>query len=214
MKSVPTILGRKAAFVASMILFLVAESVSAQPSARRRGWVPSGEYFPVLGDLWTFRCPAGGQFSVAADTMADNGFDSSNLDLYVEVTDASGAVVGCAAETKACEHTSVCGFTCPTIAPTPCGRGIHTIAVFSVPSAICKGGGGYKLDLFVFARNGKQATDAQAALGGGPLRALPAWARGAGSRGPLLNDEAIPTSLAPIGDATLQAVAAPKASRK
>jgi hypothetical protein len=204
MKSFLAFPGRPATVVLSMILFFAAEvSVSAQPSARRWDWIPSGQYAPLLGDMWTFRCPPGGQFSVAADTMADNGFDSSNLDLYLEVTDATGALVGSADETNACEHASVCGFLCPTIGPITCGRGLHTVAVVSMPSDVCKGGGGYKLELTVFSRNGKPVRDAQTALGGGPKRVLlPRWADGVGPSGPLLNDEAIPTSLMPIGDAT------------
>jgi hypothetical protein len=141
--------------------------------------------------------------------MADNGVGSSNLDLYLEVVDATGAVVASADETNACEHTPVCGFLCPAIDTITCGKGgIHTIAVVSMPSAECKGGGGYKLELTVTTRNGRVETDAQTALGGGPRRRVPRWADGVGTMGPLLNDEAIPNSAFPISDPTLKAISA------
>jgi hypothetical protein len=214
MNRVPTLRGKKTTFALSMILLLLAEvSVWAQPSARRRDWIPSGEYVPILGDLWTFRCPPGSTFQVSADTMADNGIDSSNLDLYLEITDATGTLVASADETNACEHTPVCGFLCPATETISCGKGgLHTIAVVSMPSPVCKGGGGYKLELTVTRRNGKVVTDVQTGLGGGPRRRVPKWADGVGPMGPLLNDEAIPTSVIPIGDATLKAIDADRAA--
>lgn len=191
-----------------LIVSVVAASTQPTVSARRRNWVPSGNFAPGLGDLWSFKCPNNGTFSLRADTMGDNPDDSSNVDLYFEVVDSKGNFITSGDEDTACTHTPTCGFLCPEVIDIPCGKGVHTIAIGSFPAgaSTCRGGGGYMLELDVFTSGGRQLTDKQTALGGGATRKVPKWADGIGNKGPILDNQVVPTLFFfPILDPTTNA---------
>jgi hypothetical protein len=185
----------------SIAIVLVLSVAPASAEARRRNWIPSGRYDPAIGDLWSFKCPPGGQFYVWADTL-DDVAGTSNLDLFLEVVDSSGTVIGYGDENYDCFYTPTCGFRCPYVGFETCGTGVHTIAVGSYPYSGCTGGGGYVLNLYVWDRNGNLLTDTQTALGGGAPIKVPRWAEGIGKRGPIIDDQVIPTYNFPITDPT------------
>ena len=194
--------------VAGLLVPVIAH---AQNEVHRWNWVPSGNSFLALGDLWTFNCPAKGTVTVWANTWDDTGTGSSNLDLAIEVRDKTGALLvdqfgspfgGLGDEQFPCAVTSACGYWCPQVSEIPCGKGNpHTIAVYSYPSAesnaltgvACVGGGSYELVVSAQDKKGKDVSAKNIKLGGSANRKVPTWGgEMIDKMGPALNDEFIP----------------------
>lgn len=171
----------------------------------RTGWIPSGHYDEgVIGDMWTFTCPPGGRVTVFVNTKNDTGTGQSNIDPSLEVVDADGNLLGTGNENVVCNFEPVCaplGGPCP-LADIVCGSGNpHTITIYSSPSDVCVGGGGYELSVLGVNRRNRVVRGETLNLGGGPVRTIPNWAGGVGRRGPALDDEGVPSILFP-GPAT------------
>jgi hypothetical protein len=165
--------------------------------------MPSGYTYPVLmGDLWSFKCPAGGYFGIFVDTMNDNANSTSNLDPMLEVVDSKGNFIDFGDDDFPCAYAPTCGYGCPAVGYTPCGSGTHTVAVGSVPG-YCKGGGGYKVELWVIDKKGNLWTDSKTGLGGGAKIKAPKWASGLGKSEPVIDDSVLPSLVFEIPDPTL-----------
>ena len=188
-----------------VLMSVSAASATAQ-SARRRNWMPSGNTSPVLmGDLWSFKCPAGGFFAIFVDTMNDNSDGTSNLDPMLEVVDAKGNFLDFGDDNVGCTFAPTCGFACPSVGFNSCGTGTHTVAIANVPGS-CNGGGGYKLELTVIDKKGNVLTDTKTGLGGGAKIKAPKWATGLGKTEPVIDDSVVPSLILPIPDPTLTAL--------
>jgi hypothetical protein len=170
-----------------------------------------------LGDMWTFKCPKGGRFSVRVDTYDDRDEGSlsgigSNIDPFLFVVDGGGNLVVSANNDFRCEHTPTCqpegapSGLCPEVVDMECGVGnqhglvIHDVGTtFGIfPDPPCIGGGGYQVFLTVFDARGRELSEKSVKFGGGPSRKLPRWVRDfshVGATGPLLDDEAVPDLL-------------------
>lgn len=175
--------------------------------AVRSGWVPNvgvlgpGEY--PLGDLWTFTCPAGGSGSVFVDTKDDLDTGESCVDLTAYVVSNAGTLLGFGDDNAPCTYAPVCGYSCPSFSFSGCDGQKVSVVVRDFGTATttgtnCNKGGGYVLHLSVFKSNGVQLTPAAIALGGGPSRFVPPWAKTAlgippgSENGPALDDEDVP----------------------
>ena len=162
----------------------------------------------VLGDMWSFRCPAGGSVSFMVDTHDDTGAGNSSLAPVVEIVDAKGNVVDFEVDNSGsqCSIPPTCqtDWECPVAIDVACGTGVHTLSIFSWPETTCTADGGYDLLMQVKNKNGKLLTPNQMKLGGGPARQLPSWTLqafapgGPGKKGPLLDDEGIPVIALPM----------------
>ena len=166
----------------------------------RVDWSPGGG---IVGDLWKFRCPAGGSVfasvDIFGDIAVDNEFESA-LDPTFEIYDGQGNLLVQAHDNEDCNALSRCGARCPA-AEVACGRGVnHSIVVRDegrVPE--CTGGGSYQLSIEVLNRNGGSLSAAAVKLGGGVKRTLPPWIVRIGlvGEGPLIDDGLAPTLLLP-----------------
>jgi len=184
------------------------------------GWVPNNGAAPEtghpggtpetpLGDLWTFRCPAGGNVFVLVDTKDDLDTGTSCLDPVVQIFDARGQLIATGDDEIPCRHPTACGYQCPALY-VPCATRVdrrgrargsrHSLVVrdfgdatLNAPEA-CSKGGGYTLEVAVYDSEGRRLSPRWLALGGGPARKLPSWVRRAGipSVGPALDDEGVP----------------------
>jgi hypothetical protein len=181
---------RFAAVGAVVMLSVVLGSGTVNAQAVRNNWLQVGFSLPgrILGDLWTFNCPAGGSFEVLVDTMEGGAIDPA-----VSIFDGRGNRITGADDDVACTNNPCTG-SCP-FAQGSCGTGsVHSIAVFNpVIGGTCTGGG-YRLVVNVFDQRGQQLTESAIRLGGGPARRVPAWAvaEGAAPAGPALDDEFVP----------------------
>jgi hypothetical protein len=77
-------------------------------------WSPGGGF---VGDVWTFRCPAGGSVFASADAFPDrpvgeNAFESA-LDLVLEVFDGQGNPLAASDDDFECVAPIACGAGCP-----------------------------------------------------------------------------------------------------
>ncbi len=189
---------------ASVIALAVPGPLTAA-DVLRANWVPNngerildGEL--PLGDMWTFKCPRHGSFSVSVDTRAPSVGATSELDPLIEVIAGNGDVVAIGDDELECTYEPVCGFACPQVTEVACGSGeTHSIVVrdfgadFDADS--CDDGGGYELRLSVRTARGKNLSERSTDLGGSPRRTLPAWVAPSydiGREGPLLDDEGVP----------------------
>ena len=85
---------------------LVCSVATAADEVRRSNWVPNVGQRPndqlPLGDMWTFRCPPGGSFSVSVDTRDDTDRGEATIDPLLEVVDGNGNDIAFADDTFAC----------------------------------------------------------------------------------------------------------------
>ncbi len=186
---------------AGTIGFLLSTLLGAQThsdAAFRSNWIPSGGYSDgAIGDLWTFTCPPRGSVSIWIDTLDDTGSGESNLDPAIEVVDRLGHLVALANNNASCTNTPVCANSrspCARLFRAACGTGNpHSIVVYSIPSATCTGGGGYKLWVATMARSGKVSPSSAVQLGGGTARLAPRWAPDITKILPALDNEGVPS---------------------
>jgi hypothetical protein len=182
-------------------------AVADAQTAVRSGWVPNvgvlgpGEY--PLGDLWTFTCPAGGSGTVWVQSKDDFDTGTSGVDLVAYVVKNDGTLLGYADDNLPCTYPTVCGYACPLVSFSGCdGQKVSVVVkdfgTAELTGTHCDKGGGYVLSLDVFKSNGVQLTPAAIALGGGPSRFVPGWAKSAlgipagSENGPALDDEDVP----------------------
>jgi hypothetical protein len=173
----------------------------------RSNWLPNvGEREGLpLGDMWTFRCPPGGRFSVSVDGRDDTDTGESLVDPLLEVVDGNGNNLAFADDEIECTYRPVCGFSCPALNRVRCGDGDrHSIIVrdygtASVSGDFCAGGGGYDLLLTVYGPTGHEWSEESTELGGGSFRQLPRWVTlrlpALGPIGPVLDDEDVPNRM-------------------
>jgi hypothetical protein len=176
---------------------LVAASSGSSAEIGRVDWAAGGR---LIGDLWTFRCPAGGSVSASVDTIGDyavpdgdGGGFVSGLDPSLGILDSQGNLIARADDEQACNMPTRCDAGCPSV-EVPCARGgvKHSILVRDagiLPE--CTGGGGYLLIIEVFNRDGESLSARAVKLGGGPRRNLPPWLLDTGlvgRQGPVVDD--------------------------
>ena len=185
---------------ASLIAALVVAGAAAAHEVKRSNWVPNvgnleaGEQ--PLGDLWTFRCPAGATVGLSVDTKDDTDVGNSLIDPVLLVVDPSGNLVAFADDEYVCTYLPVCPFNCPSAQGIPCGKGgTYSVVVRDYGASDCVGGGGYELTLTV--AGGASGREPGPSLGGGPERHVPPWAVALGKApvGPALDDEDVPDGL-------------------
>jgi hypothetical protein len=185
----------------SLIAALVMTGAAAADEVNRSNWVPNvgnlnleaGEQ--PLGDLWTFRCPAGATVSLSVDTKDDTDVGQSLIDPVLLVVDPSGNLVALADDEVNCTYLPVCPFNCPSAQGIPCGKGgTYSVVVRDYGASDCVGGGGYELTLTVDGGAGGREPKPGVSLGGGPGRHVPPWAVALGKApvGPALDDEDVP----------------------
>jgi hypothetical protein len=193
---------------ATVLLFNLG---AAADETRRSNWLPNvGERFTVgqqlpLGDMWTFRCPPGGNFSVRVDTRDDTDEGRARIDPLLEVVDGNGNNLTFADDEVACTFEPLCGFSCPEVVQVACGEGdqhsviIRDFGTASVGDDFCEGGGGYDVFLTVFLSDGSELSEISTEFGGGAFRRLPRWVTlrvpSVGSIGPVLDDEDVPNRM-------------------
>jgi hypothetical protein len=182
-----------AAFIAAAASNGYAEEIN------RVEWSPGGGF---VGDVWRFRCPAGGSVAAGVDTFGDvptpDGAFESTLDPALEIYDGRGNLLAAGDDEAACSAPPQCGAGCPVVT-VACGQGAanHTIVVRDAGVLLdCAGGGSYLLNVEVFNQSGRSLPPSRVALGGGEQRNLPQWLAASGlvgARGPLVNDGFVPT---------------------
>ena len=185
---------------------LVCSVATAADEVRRSNWVPNVGQRPndqlPLGDMWTFRCPPGGSFSVSVDTRDDTDRGEATIDPLLEVVDGNGNDIAFADDTFACAFAPLCGFSCPALDEVACGEGDrHSLIIrdFGAAGDGCEGGGGYDVFLTVFGPDGREFSEISTEFGGGAFRQLPRWVTlrlpAVGSIGPILDDEDVPNRM-------------------
>lgn len=186
-------------------VFLLSAAVFAQTpdnATFRSNWIPSGGYSDgAIGDLWTFTCPPKGSVSIWVDTVDDTGNGTSRIDPAIEVVDKLGHLVVLANNNASCTHTPVCASSpspCARVLRAACGKGNpHSIVVYSTPSTVCAGGGGYKLWVATATRLGKVSPSSAIKVGGGTLRVTPTWAADIVKISPAFDNEGVPSFALP-----------------
>jgi hypothetical protein len=161
----------------------------------RDNWVPN-THSENLGDVWTFKCPAGGHVNVTVQTAEDNvALDLSTIDPVLEILDGTAAVLAFFDDDIECRTPQACGFSCPQARDVPCGKGTHSIVIAHSGdsrgdnSDKCQIGGGYTLSVEVFDANGISQPASKVKLGGGPQPKVPNAVRGPGApSGPAVDD--------------------------
>ena len=116
---------------ASMVAALVMTGTAAAEEVNRSNWVPNvgnlnfeaGEQ--PLGDLWTFRCPAGATVGLSVDTKDDTDLGLSDIDPVLLVVDPSGNLVAFADDEIDCTYLPICGFALPVGTRDPLRQGRH-----------------------------------------------------------------------------------------
>lgn len=179
---------------------LLASASANAADVLRTGWVPNvgqrGEGELPLGDLWTFKCPRGGSFSLTIETKDDFDDGTSALDPLVEVVSGDGSFVAFGDDELVCQYEPICGFGCPELIDVPCGQGTrHSLVVRDFGDSGCRSGGGYDLTLSVRRADGRALSERSTDLGGAPGRRVPNWITAdypIGTEGPLLDDEGVP----------------------
>lgn len=177
---------------------------------RRVDEVPGGGF---VGDLWTFRCPAGGSVDVRVDTFPDvalNGGVFSALDPVLEIYDGRGNLLALGDDEVLCSAALFCDAACPAVT-FACGQGVRHSIVIRDAGALpdCFGGGSYELVVEAFGAGGGSRLQSSVQLGGGPFQELPQWLVNTGvtgRRGPVVDDG--PVSAILLGASTSATVAA------
>jgi hypothetical protein len=158
----------------------------------------------ILGDAWTFQCPAGAQADILVDTVVDgtdelgNGFSRLDPSFWVYDGRGNSLLLGVPADDELdCIVPTACGFDCP-FATIDCGLGNPHLIVVRDGLALAQDapdectGGGYELRVEVFQR-GFSVSPRKVRLGGGPRRRVPFVLDPGGllREGPLLDDEQV-----------------------
>jgi len=185
--------------------FLLSAALLAQTpdnAAFRSNWIPSGGYSDgAIGDLWTFNCPPTGSVSIWVDTIDDTGTGQSNVDPAIEVVDRLGHLVALANNNASCTNTPACASSpspCARVLGAACGTGNpHSLVVYSTPSTICAGGGGYKLWVATATRLGRVSPSSAIGLGGGTQPIAPTWAADIAKIPPAFDNEGVPSFALP-----------------
>jgi len=190
--------------VTSLVAALAMTGTAAADEVNRSNWVPNVGNLDLeageqpLGDLWTFRCPAGATVGLSVDTKDDTDVGLSLIDPVLLVIDPSGNLVAFADDEIDCTYLPACGFNCPSAQGISCGKGgTYGVVVRDYGASDCVGGGGYELTLVVDGSAGRRERKPGAGLGGGPGRHVPPWAVALGKApvGPALDDEDVPHGL-------------------
>lgn len=163
---------RRAALAAIAAAILATTPVAAfAETAVRRDWVPETV---GMGDMWTFKCPAGGTFDLLVQNRQDD-YGVSYLDPAFTVKDATGANVSFVDDAVPCNFTPPCG-ACPQALDVSCGSGgTFSIQVYEYGHCGTSAGGGYDLSLEVSDSTGTPLPASKIKLGGGPKSKVPAW---------------------------------------
>ncbi len=149
------------------VLFLLATAgVATAEIATRSNWIPTSS---GMGDLWTFSCPAGGNFDLAIDTVAGG----TDIDLSFSIIDEDGAFVNGADDDFVCAPASC--FGCPRVLASPCALGGTYSIQVRAAGCTTAAGGGYELSLEVRDAAAVAVSAKKAKLGGGPKSKVPAW---------------------------------------
>lgn len=173
---------------------VVAASSGFGAAITRVDWTPGGG---LVGDLWKFRCPAGGSVSAIVDTVPEIAVDDQNfvsgLDPRLQIFDGQGNLLAAGDDDVDCSVDTQCGAGCPEVTEVPCGQGVnHSILVRdSGTLPACTGGGGYLLVIEVLNASGRSLGPVAVKLGGGPARRLPPWLLQTdliGARGPVVDN--------------------------
>jgi hypothetical protein len=192
--------------LASLLPLAAVTAEAVAQEIDRSNWVPNvgrlAEGEQPLGDMWTFRCPSGGTVSVSVDTKDDTDTGESDIDPVLALIDGAGNSLAFADDEVACTYPPVCGYSCPSITTVACGEGgreRHSLVVrdygtASATGTFCQEGGGYNLTVAVFEAGGRQLSEREVGLDGGPRRTVPKWALELGKApvGPALDDEDVP----------------------
>jgi hypothetical protein len=192
-------------FAGVTAVFLLSAALFAQTpdnATFRSNWIPSGGYSDgAIGDMWTFTCPPKGSVSIWVDTVDDTGNGKSNIDPAIEVVDKLGHLVALANNNASCTNTPLCASSpspCARVLRAACGSGNpHSIVLYSTPSTICAGGGGYKLWVATATKVGKVSASSAIRLGGGTVRITPTWAADIAKIPPALDNEGVPSFALP-----------------
>lgn len=179
-----------------------------------QGWVPnngvlcsedrsrglcSTQTETYLGDMWTFRCPSGGTAFIWVDTKDDTDTVESCIDPVAHVFNSNGLLLASGDEDSTCSFLPVCGYQCPKFGLACVGNRRYSVVVrdfgdATVTAEQCDKGGGYILHVTIFDRNGLRVKPHRVKLGGGPARAVQKWMKSRHpTKGPLLDDEAVPS---------------------
>ena len=133
------------AVMTTMAVMLFAGGAAlAQPTVRA-GTIPGLDVAGLTptGDLWTFKCPRDGTFTISVDTAEDTSNGESLVDPQILVHDGAGNQIAGADDNQACSHAPVCGFACPAVNNISCGTGsVHSVSVASASNESdgCPGG--------------------------------------------------------------------------
>lgn len=160
------------ALFAAFLFAAFEPSAAMAEVATRTGWIPGSTN---VGDVWTFSCPAGGNFDLTIQNGND-GTGGSIIDLALIIVNPVGAIIASADDTIACTNPG-CNL-CPRVLNQACSvSGTYSIKVYSVVT--CNGeigaGGSYQLSLEVSDSTDTPVTAKKAKLGGGPKSKVPAW---------------------------------------
>jgi hypothetical protein len=180
-----------------MTLVIAALACGGQSHAEeiiRDNWVPNTG--TQLGDVWTFKCPAGGHVDVTVQTVADNReLGLSTIDPFFSLFDGGGHQIAGADDDIECTEPQACGFTCPQALHVPCGKGTHSIVIAHSGAQRgdnadkCQIGGGYELSVEVFDASGASQPSSKVKLGGGAHFKVPAGVLPSGiTSGPAMDD--------------------------
>ena len=143
----------------------------------RVDWTPGGG---LVGDLWKFRCPAGGSVSATVDTIPKIAIDDQNfvsgLDPRLQIFDGQGNLLAAGDDDVGCTVDTQCGAGCPevTSALRPGGQPQHPGARQRGPAGVHRRRGlspghrGLERERSIPRSGGGEA-------GGGPARRLPPW---------------------------------------
>ena len=131
--------------------------------------------------------------------------------------DGAGNLLALGDDDVDCTYPPLCGFRCPSLTAVACGSGgKHSLIVRDFGASGCRGGGGYTLVVEVFRADGRQLSERQVDLGGGPRREVPKYALDLGKAptGPALDDEDVPHGLDFVDSGATRDGIAPDAFQK
>ena len=79
----------------------------------------------LIGDVWTFHCPAGGSVEFSVDTVSVSGAVDQPLDPVARLYFGS-TLIGFGDDEMACAVAPVCGFSCPSTTLNCTSAGLYT----------------------------------------------------------------------------------------
>ncbi len=175
---------------AAFLLVLLALPVSAEEVVRYET-LTAQPANPLLIDVWTFVCPAGGSATIAVDTAMLASGAASPLDPVFEVYSPTGDFVGFGDDEITCSVASVCAFDCAQVTMDCAEGGEQTLLVMTAISNGCgETEGPYELSVQVFDGMGGSGTPLTAdavRLGGEAISRGFGW--GFYPSGPALDDQ-------------------------